>query len=76
MAENYNRRVKRGEQSSIVGSVSPPNPRFGGEERGEDEARKSEYSLLGFGKYRDWAYGDREIEPNYVTYTPRMYGKQ
>ena len=67
--KKYNREAKRGDQSGSVGSVGPPNTWFGGEEGWEYEIPKSEYSLMGFGKYRDWAYGEiMKNKPNYVTY--------
>ena len=72
---NYNKKMKRGDTSSSVKNGSPQNARYGGEERGGDEYRKSEHSLLDLGKYHGWTCGEiMKIKPNYVTYMRRMYG--
>ena len=39
------------------------------EERSEQDPRKNEINLLGFGKYHDWEYGEiLTNKPNYVSY--------
>ena len=69
MAENYNRKGGKGDKEGSSVSVSPPTTWIGMEERSEQEPRRNETSLLGFGKYHDWAYGEiLTNKPNYVTY--------
>ena len=50
-------------------SISPPTTWIGAEERSEQAIRRCETSMLGFGKYHDWAYEQiLTNKPNYVTY--------
>ena len=67
--KNYNRKGRKGCEEESTLSVSPPTTWIGREEMSDQEPRRNETSLLGFGKYHDWAYGEiLANKPNYATY--------
>ena len=67
--KNYNRTVGRGDQKFKVANTKSPNTWKGEEKNGEEESRTSGRSLLVFGEYHDWTYGQiMKAMPNYVTH--------
>ena len=70
--KNYNRKGRRCYDDGYAGSVSPPTTWIGKEETSDQVRWRDETSMMKFGDYPDWAYGEiLTSKPNYLTYIPR-----
>ena len=56
--KNYSRRGRKSDEEGYSVSVSPPTARIGGEELCDQWPWRDETSLVKFGDYHDWTYGD------------------
>ena len=67
--KNYNRKGRKSYEEGPEVSVSPPATWIGEEETRSQAPWSDETSLVKFGNYPDWAYGDiLTNKPNYATY--------